>query len=53
VKVERVEMKNVEIPESMQRAIAQEAANCDRYDKLARNFLAATLMIGTLYWIRL
>ena len=24
-----------------------------RYDKLARNFLAATLMIGTLYWIRL
>ena len=25
VKVERVEMKNVEIPESMQRAIAQEA----------------------------
>ena len=24
-----------------------------RYDKLARNFLAATLMIGTLYWIKL
>jgi putative transposase len=24
-----------------------------RYDKLARNFLATTLMIGTLYWIRL
>jgi hypothetical protein len=24
-----------------------------RYDKLARNFLAATLMIGTLYWISL
>jgi len=24
-----------------------------RYDKLARNFLAAALMIGTLYWIRL
>ena len=24
-----------------------------RYDKLARNFLAATLMIGTLYWIGL
>jgi transposase len=24
-----------------------------RYDKLARNFLAAVLMIGTLYWIKL
>ncbi len=24
-----------------------------RYDKLARNFLAATLMVGTLYWIKL
>jgi transposase len=24
-----------------------------RYDKLARNFLAATLMIGTLYRIKL
>ena len=24
-----------------------------RYDKLARNFLAASLMIGTLYWIKL
>ena len=24
-----------------------------RYDKLARNFLATTLMVGTLYWIKL
>ena len=24
-----------------------------RYDGLARNFLAAVLMIGTLYWIKL
>ena len=24
-----------------------------RFDKLARNFLAATLMVGTLYWIKL
>jgi transposase len=24
-----------------------------RYDKLARNFLAAILMVGTLYWIKL
>jgi regulator of protease activity HflC (stomatin/prohibitin superfamily) len=34
VKVERVEMKNVEIPTSMQRAIAQEA------EALARSALA-------------
>ena len=24
-----------------------------RYDKLARNFLAATALVGTLYWIKL
>jgi hypothetical protein len=24
-----------------------------RYDKLARNFLAATMLIGALYWIKL
>ena len=24
-----------------------------RYDKLARNFLAATALVGALYWIRL
>jgi hypothetical protein len=24
-----------------------------RYDKLARNFLAATTLVGALYWIKL
>jgi len=29
------------------------ALGIGRGNKLARNFLAATLMIGTLYWIKL
>jgi hypothetical protein len=29
------------------------AARVTRYDKLARNFLAAATLIGALYWIKL